>query len=131
MENKPTVLVCDDEADLLTMCAAALKKHYNVLTASSGRECIEKYMDHILRSKSIDIVLLDYRLGDSTGDDIACKIRDLGDARTILLSAYDLEREKVDELKANSCIVDVMIKPVSIRALLDRVQRALNRRDAF
>lgn len=124
--EKPTVLVCDDEADLLTMYAAALKKHYNVLTASSGRACIEKYTDHMLRSKNINVVLLDYRLGDSTGDDIACKIRDQGNARTILLSAYDLEREKVDELKSNNCIVDIMIKPVSMRVLLDRVQKALN-----
>lgn len=120
------MLVCDDEADLLTMYAAALKKHYNVLTASSGRACIEKYTDHMLRSKNINVVLLDYRLGDSTGDDIACKIRDQGNARTILLSAYDLEREKVDELKSNNCIVDIMIKPVSMRVLLDRVQKALN-----
>lgn len=124
--EKPTVLVCDDEADLLPMYAAALKKHYNVLTASSGLACIERYTDHMLRSKNINIVLLDYRLGDSTGDDIACKIRDLGNARTILLSAYDLERKKVDELKSNNCIVDIMIKPVSMRVLLDRVQKALN-----
>jgi CheY-like chemotaxis protein len=45
MERKPTVLVCEDEADLLAMYSSALKKHYNVLTASSGRTCIEKYMD--------------------------------------------------------------------------------------
>ncbi len=124
--EKPTVLVCDDEADLLTMYAMALKKYYNVLTASSGRACIEKYMDHMLRSKKIDIVLLDYRLGDSTGDDIACKIRDLGDTKTILLSAYDLEKEKVDDLKTRNCIIDIIIKPVSIKALMDRVQQALN-----
>lgn len=119
-------MVCDDEADLLTMYAMALKKYYNVLTASSGRACIEKYMDHMLRSKKIDIVLLDYRLGDSTGDDIACKIRDLGDTKTILLSAYDLEKEKVDDLKTRNCIIDIIIKPVSIKALMDRVQQALN-----
>ena len=124
--NKHTVLVCDDEADLLTMYAVALKKHYNVLTASSGKACIEKYMEHTLRGKKINCVLLDYRLGDSKGDDIACKIRDLGETKTILISAYDIDREKVDELKASSCIVDIIIKPVSVKALLDRVQKALD-----
>jgi hypothetical protein len=31
-------------------------------------------MEHTLR-KEINVVLLDYRLGDSTGVDVACKIR--------------------------------------------------------
>lgn len=126
MEHKRTVLICDDEADLLAMYAAALKRQYNVLTASSGKGCIEKYMEHTLRGKKIDIVLLDYRLGDSTGDDIACKIRELDGAKTILISAYDLESEKVNELKATNCIVDIIIKPVSLKALIEKLQRALN-----
>ncbi|HXV45541.1 MAG TPA: response regulator [Nitrososphaera sp.] len=123
---KRTVLICDDEADLLAIYAAALKKSYNILTASTGKECIEKYMAHTLRGKKVDVLLLDYRLGDSTGEDIACKIRDLDGGRTILMSAYDLESEKVDELKASNCIVDVITKPVSLRALTERVRRALD-----
>jgi len=126
MDGKPTVLVCDDEADLLTMYAAALKKHYDVLTASSGKACIEKYMEQTVRGKKIDVVLLDYRLGDSTGDNIACKLRQLNGAKTILISAYDLERKKVDELKARDCIVDILIKPVSLKVLLEKVQQVLN-----
>jgi DNA-binding response OmpR family regulator len=126
MEGRPTVLICDDEADLLAMYAVALKKHYNVLTASSGKACIEKYMEQTLRGKKIDVVLLDYRLGDGMGDDIACKLRELDGAKTILISAYDLERKKVDELKASNCIVDVMIKPVSLKALMEKLRHVLN-----
>ena len=55
----------------------------------------------MMRGKKIDSVLLDYRLGYSTGNDIACKIRDLGETKTILKSAYDLDKEKVDDLKAS------------------------------
>ena len=124
--GKRTVLICDDEADLLAIYAAALKKHYNILTASSGKECIEKYMAQTLRGKKVDVVLLDYRLGDSTGDDIACKIRDLDGGKTILITAYDFESEKVGELKASNCIVNVIIKPVSLRALMEKVQSALD-----
>lgn len=126
MEGRPTVLICDDEADLLAMYAVALKKHYNVLTASSGKACIEKYMEQTLRGKKIDVVLLDYRLGDGMGDDIACKLRELDGAKTILISAYDLEKKKVDELKASNCIVDVMIKPVSLKALMEKLRHVLN-----
>lgn len=125
MERRHTVLICEDEEDLLSMYAAALKKHYNVVTASSGKACVEKYMDHTLRGKKIDVILLDYRLGDSMGDDIAYKIRDLDGAKVIMITAYDLEREKVDELKAANCIVDVIIKPVGLKALADKVQKTL------
>lgn len=123
---KPTVLICDDEADLLAMYAAALKKQYNVLTASSGKACIEKYMEYTLRGKKIDVMLLDYRLGDSKGDDIACKIRELDDTKIILISAYDLEKQRIDELKASSCIVDMLVKPVSLKALIEKVQHTLD-----
>ena len=126
MQDRPTVLICDDETDLLAMYAAALKKRYNVLTASSGKGCVEKYMEHTLHGKKIDVLLLDYRLGDTTGDDVACKIRDLDGTKTILISAYEIERGKVDELKAGSCIVDMISKPVSMKVLVEKVQQALD-----
>jgi DNA-binding response OmpR family regulator len=57
--------------------------------------------------QKINVMLLHYRLGDSLGDDIACKIRDLDGTKIIMISAYDLEREKVDALKTSNCIVDM------------------------
>ena len=59
------------------------------------------------------------------GDDVASKIRDLDGTKTILISAYELERERVNELNACHCIVDLVHKPVSIKILMERVQQAL------
>lgn len=131
MERKPTVMICEDEEDLLAMYAAALKKHFNVLTTGSGKACIERYMEDTLHGKKIDVLLLDYRLGDSTGDAIALKIRDIDGTKVILISAYDLEKEKVNELKATNCIVDLIIKPVSLKYLVERVRQVLDGRNAF
>lgn len=125
MEGKPTILICEDERDLLAVYVTAFKKQYDVMTASSGKACIEKYMEQMLHRKKIDIILLDYKLGDSTGDDIACKIRDLGGAKVILITAYDLDREKVDDLKKSNCIVDVIAKPVSLKTLVEKVRQTL------
>lgn len=124
--EKKTVMICDDEADLLKIYSAALRKHFNVLTVNSGRSCIEKYMDYTLRGKKIDVLLLDYRLGDILGDDVACKVRELDGTKTILISAYELGKEKLDELKASNCIVDSIIKPVGLKALLEKVQHAIS-----
>jgi DNA-binding response OmpR family regulator len=57
---------------------------------------------------------------------VASKIRDLDGTKTILISAYELERERVNELNACHCIVDLVHKPVSIKILMERVQQALN-----
>jgi DNA-binding response OmpR family regulator len=124
--EKKTVMICDDEADLLKIYSAALRKHFNVLTVNSGRSCIEKYMDYTLRGKKIDVLLLDYRLGDILGDDVACKVRELDGTKTILISAYELGKEKLDELKASNCIVDSIIKPVGLKTLLEKVQHAIS-----
>jgi CheY-like chemotaxis protein len=37
-----TVIVCDDEKDILNILARALRPKFHVVTASSGNECIEK-----------------------------------------------------------------------------------------
>jgi DNA-binding response OmpR family regulator len=122
MGGKRTVMICDDEPDLLRMYSVALKKHYHVLTADSGRDCMEKYMAHTLKGKKIDILLLDYRLGDTTGCDVACKIRELDGTKTILLTAFELEREKVNELTVNNCIAGMIRKPVTMKTLLEKLQ---------
>jgi two-component system KDP operon response regulator KdpE len=126
MEHKRTIMICDDEEDLVSVYASALRKQYNILTASSGKACVEKYMEQMLHGKKIDVMLLDYRLGDSKGDDIACKIRELDGTKVILITAYDLEREKVHELKRKSCIVDLITKPIGLNALIEKVRQVLD-----
>jgi hypothetical protein len=56
-------MVCDDEIDLLEMFQLILGTEYEVLTADSGKCCIEKYFEEKkVKDKKIDILLLDYRL---------------------------------------------------------------------
>lgn len=56
---------------------------------------------------------------------MASKIRDLDGTKTILITAYELERERVNELNECHCIVDLVHKPVSIKILMKRVEQAL------
>jgi hypothetical protein len=66
--SKRTVMICDDEKDVLLAFAIELQTKYNVLTAESGEQCIKKYLDAKHSGKKIDPILLDYKLGDTTGD---------------------------------------------------------------
>jgi DNA-binding response OmpR family regulator len=124
--EKKTVMICDDEVDLIKRYSAALKKYFNVLTVDSGIGCIEKYMESILRGKKIDVLLLDYRLDDIWGDDVVRKVCELDGTKIILLSAFELEKDKIDQLKASNCIVDSMIKPAGLKTLFENVQGAIS-----
>jgi hypothetical protein len=51
------------------------------------------------KCRKIYVLLLDYILGYMSGDNLACKIRELRDENTILKSAYELEDNMVANLK--------------------------------
>ena len=59
---RKTILVCDDEADLLLMFRIHLESRYNVLTVDSGKACIDKLIDRKNKNEKVDLLLLDYKL---------------------------------------------------------------------
>ena len=62
--QKKTVVICDDEQDLLQVFQLALESEYNVILASSGKECIDRFLEEKNRGNKVHLILLDYRLGD-------------------------------------------------------------------
>ena len=54
MVGTKTVLVVDDDEDVLAFVKSVLSRHYRVATASCGRECIEA-----LARERPDLILLD------------------------------------------------------------------------
>jgi CheY-like chemotaxis protein len=119
------VMVCDDDLELLRLFQLALEPIYDVLPVSSGKECLDIYNEEKNKGNKIDVLLLDYRLGDMTGDDVACKIRDLDGTNTILISAYDLETDVISQLRTKNCIVNMVSKPISINLLKEIVKGAV------
>ena len=43
--EKKTVMICDDEQDLLQLFGRALGMKYNVILAGSGEDCINKFIE--------------------------------------------------------------------------------------
>jgi response regulator RpfG family c-di-GMP phosphodiesterase len=123
LPRKKTIMICDDEIDLLEMFKVALSEEYEILTANSGEDCIEKYFEEKkLKNKKIDILLLDYRLGNMYGDTVAKKVKELDDVKIIMISAYELDPKMVEELKQSEYIVDVIKKPVSVKSLIEKIE---------
>jgi response regulator RpfG family c-di-GMP phosphodiesterase len=119
--GKKTVMICDDELDLLELFGLALKIKYNVILVSSGEDCIDKYIDEKNQGNKIHLILLDYRLGGMFGDSVAKKIKEYNGTKIILISAYDLDGELVKDLEENKYIEKYIEKPISINSLIESV----------
>src|SRR5262245_13494517 len=124
--DKKTVMICDDERDLLQLFGLILKLKYNVIQVESGKNYIEKYIEEKIRGNKIHLILLDYRLGDMLGDAVARKIKEYNEVKIILISAYDLDNELVKELEENKFIVNFIEKPIKVANLIEIVARTIS-----
>jgi response regulator RpfG family c-di-GMP phosphodiesterase len=119
--DKKTVMICDDERDLLQLFGLALKSKYNVILVGSGEDCIDKYIDEKSRGNKIHLILLDYRLGGMFGDSVARKIKEYNGTKIILISAYDLDDALLKDLEENNYIAKYVEKPIHLTNLIEVV----------
>lgn len=125
MTDKRTVMICDDERDILDLYRRVLRSKFDVLTVASGCECLEKYKEEKAQGNRIDLVLVDYRLGDILGDEVACKIKELNGTKVAMISAYEPDPELIEKLKSMNCIIDWMKKPMPVSAMVIRIEQIL------
>lgn len=119
-----TVLVIDDERDLLDLIAHHLKAAgFDVLTAARGSEGARLAVE-----KHPDLILLDIMLPDVQGTDVLRKLRQDAATASIPVIFLTARGEEVDrvvgfELGAE----DYVVKPFSPRELILRVKALLRR----
>ena len=123
---KESVLVVDDEEDILELVTYNLAKEgYQVSAASTGEEGL-----NLVRSRKPDLVVLDLMLPGTDGLEVCRAIK--SDPKTnktpvIMLTAKGEEADIVQGLELGAD--DYITKPFSPRVLLARVKAVL-RRDA-
>jgi CheY-like chemotaxis protein len=119
-------MICDDEEDVLYLFKSVLELTYDVLIVESGKDCIEKFLQERHKGRKVDVLLLDYKLGDMLGDIVACKIHQLNGVKTVLMTAYELEQALVSHLIEQRCIVGVMRKPIRIQVMVKELEKMLS-----
>jgi DNA-binding response OmpR family regulator len=122
---KKTVMICEDDPDLLRVYRLALRSKYDIVTANSGAECLRKYAEIKETGGKVDALLLDFRLGDTTGDDVAAKIRELDGTKVVLISAFDVDELLVSGLIARDYITQFVRKPITMQQLAAIIDLAL------
>ncbi len=124
--GKPTILVVEDEAPLLTLLRYNLEKQgFRVEEATDGPEALLR----VAEGKP-DLILLDWMLPAMSGIEVCRQIRRKPDTRELPIIMVTARTEDQDAVRAlDTGADDYITKPFAMEALLARI-RALLRRSA-
>jgi len=118
---KYTILICDDDADILNALEIYLRQEdYNVMKASNGQEAVE-----LSHKNVVHLIILDVMMPKMDGIQAAVKIREFTNAPIIFLSAKSEDTDRV--LGLNMGGDDYVTKPFNPVELIARVKAALRR----
>jgi len=122
--ERPTVLICDDEARLGALTAGLLIEYgFSPITVGTGEAALDALLGH---DPAVDVVLLDVNLSAGhSAREVLSAMSDRGaEARVILTSG--LAEEDVDaDLVAHPSVVGYIAKPYGVDQLVQSINRAL------
>lgn len=118
--SERNILLVEDEEDLLELYKSFLESDgYVVETATKGRDAVNK-----AKKKKFDMVILDIKLPDIMGDEVARELKAIDESVIIIMvTGFPSFQESIDALDLG--IYDILLKPITADELL----RAA--RDAF
>jgi two-component system KDP operon response regulator KdpE len=117
------LLLVDDEPQIVRALTPALTAAgYSVEVAATAAAALTK-----MAAEPCDVMILDLGLPDTDGKEVIARVREWSDAPIIVLSARDLESEKIAALDLGAD--DFVNKPVGVGELLARVRASLRGRD--
>jgi two-component system KDP operon response regulator KdpE len=121
LSDRPRVLVCDDEPQILRALKVLLRDGgYETETAETAEEALDR-----AALRRPDAAIIDLVLPDGSGTDVCRRLRLWSDMPIIVLSAVGDEDAKVDALVAGAD--DYVTKPFGPRELLARLDAVLRR----
>jgi CheY-like chemotaxis protein len=123
MDRNPKILIADDDDDSLQAYSYLLKSEgYDVLTASTGSECLR-----FTREERPDLILLDVKLPDISGIEVCRQIKadpELANILVIHISGIEISSDsQVSGLESGAD--SYITKPIQYRKLLAQIQALL------
>lgn len=103
----PKILIVDDEPNIVTLISRyAQREGYNIVTASDGKEAIDK-----CQSEDFDVIIMDVMMPDTDGFTACKKTKEFKDVPVIMLSARGTEFDKLFGFEVG--VDDYVTKPFS------------------
>jgi DNA-binding response OmpR family regulator len=121
MDRPTTVLVVDDEADIVSLMRDFLESEgYAVLTAADAPSALD-----VLQANQVDCMLLDVMMPGMTGFDLLRKVRETNEVPVLFLSARQEDYDKIRGLGLGAD--DYIVKSATPAEVIARVKAVLRR----
>ena len=121
---KPKILLVDDDPDILDVLEITLSEEkYEILKAMDGKEAMR-----IIKSKPLDLVLLDYNIPKMNGRQVCLEVKKdilLRHLPIIMITGKGEISDKVGGIDAGAD--DYIVKPFEPKELLARIRMVLRR----
>jgi DNA-binding NtrC family response regulator len=125
MEKMKMILVDDEERFLSTTKKLLDKKGYDVVTAASGAEALEK-----IRVQNIHVVILDVKMPGMDGNATLKEIkRQFPLTEVIMLTGHATMESAIDGLKSGA--IDYLMKPADIDEVIRKAEEAFEKRQGL
>ena len=122
MEGMKIMLVDDEERFLTTTQKVLRRKGYEVLTAESGQEALEK-----LKTSIIHVVILDVKMPGMDGVATLKEIKKRYPlVEVIMLTGHATVESAVEGLKGGAN--DYLVKPTDVNELIEKAKEAYGKR---
>lgn len=119
-DKQAQILVADDESMVSESFRIALKDNYNVLMASSGKECLE-----IVKQAPPNLLILDIRLPDMDGIEVLEEIRKFNPSLpVIVITGVGTHQTAIEALKLGAD--DFIAKPLNFFYLRSVIANSLS-----
>lgn len=121
MENKPKILIVDDEENICELVRLYIEKEgFDAIIANDGQEAVAKF-----NKEKPDLILLDIMLPIKNGWQVCREIRAQSKVPIIMLTAKGETFDKVLGLELGAD--DYVVKPFEPKELIARIRAVLRR----
>lgn len=121
MENKPKILIVDDEENICELVRLYIEKEgFDAIIANDGQEAVAKF-----NKEKPDLILLDIMLPIKDGWQVCREIRAQSKVPIIMLTAKGETLDKVLGLELGAD--DYVVKPFEPKELIARIRAVLRR----
>src|ERR671918_1567944 len=123
---RKSILIVDDEFDIVTLIKASLQKHgFNTLAFTDPLLALEHFRNN---SKDFALVISDIRMPSMNGYELIRKIKAIHPTiKTILISAFEINKNEFSKVMPSVKIDGFISKPLSLKELVSIVENILKK----
>ena len=123
----------EDDPEIASLYSQVLNNRGHEVTITRlGEDCLQIYSDRLQElytkkpelpeGQQFDVVILDYRMSDRNGLEVAKEILTINPHQRIILASAYLENALTDSIKELSVPIEVLEKPISNKILVDTIE---------